>query len=1235
MPSDCQEKYNPHRVKRNGVHQDQRLVPALNPGSVLVDEHEPANWIVFARRYAQFIHFYDLQNQITGDWKTFFDKDPAAILAVAAIQNLDFYQSKLQEYFYYLNDFEKDVDLVGQALKVRFNYLFNCIGTLALQLDRLKEALPADTALKAILKNLIVTQLEPAFGKLIGYYNAAVANNLLHFQDDLDWEIMGSDIFLFDTVLQEQFSDDWLDGASDWTAYKQAHPADAAIFITAINPHKVFTEINHVATHSLFTELFSRFLKAYARSVEEAKKSLAVSLSERSTHDPHYTLFLTFLQLLVYARDHINTFTGRHLDYYHKEVLRLRENPAVPNQAHIIVELAKHADTHLLGKGTLLRGGKDSEGKDVFYSTDEDFVANKSRVTDFRSVYQHIESASGPAQLPVGKLYASPVSNSDDGAGAELTTPDGQWHPFANKKYAGGNLTGIGMPEAKVGFAIASEHLLLQQGARTVTITCVMVEDMPMDVPAACFSIEITGEKGWISLAPQTVTTDSADRTLSISFLIEGDQPAIVPYAPKIHGPGLAATQPVAKVWLKNLPEQDYWYGYLANLTVSAVAVFIHVENLKNLSLSNDSGVLDPGKPFQPFGAIPAKGGSFIVGCYELFRKKKRNVAEPAYILGNPQLRITWQNALNNTYYQTTTTNLKELRKGAWVDVNAAAGENIFQSVVNINANALQGTAITLPLQNEPYSADSKEGFIKFELRGDFGHSNYQIELAQTIIKKEPKPKPPYTPVILDISLTYDATVVFRPDHMVPTLDAEHQFLHLYPFGYEALGKEDTVSLLPRFQRKNEVIQSAEICEDANAGVQQDTSPAAYENEAEFYIGIEDLNPPQNVSILFQLAEGSANPRILKPENHVHWSYLSNNKWIPFTRDKVSDRTAHLLQSGIIMLSIPRNATNSNTILPEGKYWVRAGIDRQASTTTDAVSKIIAVRTQATTATFKDTGNAADFLQTQLPAATISKLLAPEADIKKIEQPYPTFGGRPQEAARHFSTRVSERLRHKDKAITVWDYERLILEEFPHIFKAKCLNHTRFEPTENGMGRYNEMAPGHVTVIAIPNLRNQNAIDPLHPSTSLGDLSKIALYLRKHVSCFVNLHVHNPEFEQIRIACCVKLQLGSDEGFYLKLLQQEILRFLSPWAFGEAKDINFGGTIYKSALINFVEERPYVDYVTDFQMFHTVNGTESKDLEEAEASTAISILVSAPAVQHQLRVIPATISVEAPEKCNC
>jgi hypothetical protein len=56
-----------------------------------------------------------------------------------------------------------------------------------------------------------------------------------------------------------------------------------------------------------------------------------------------------------------------------------------------------------------------------------------------------------------------------------------------------------------------------------------------------------------------------------------------------------------------------------------------------------------------------------------------------------------------------------------------------------------------------------------------------------------------------------------------------------------------------------------------------------------------------------------------------------------------------------------------------------------------------------------------------------------------------------------------------------------------------------------------------------------------------------------------------------------------------------------------------------------VEEQPYVDYVTDFELFHVfldMDGVpQSIEKNEVEGSKAVSILVSVPATDHKINPV--------------
>ncbi|MBK6282383.1 MAG: baseplate J/gp47 family protein [Draconibacterium sp.] len=159
-----------------------------------------------------------------------------------------------------------------------------------------------------------------------------------------------------------------------------------------------------------------------------------------------------------------------------------------------------------------------------------------------------------------------------------------------------------------------------------------------------------------------------------------------------------------------------------------------------------------------------------------------------------------------------------------------------------------------------------------------------------------------------------------------------------------------------------------------------------------------------------------------------------------------------MITTGVILFDIPSKASKNNNILKNGLHWLRAA----AEIDSEGIPQLIDIKCQAAKVEFKDKNNDPDYLALPLPEKTISKMVVADSAIKKIDQPFTSFGGRIQEESDEFYTRVSERLRHKNRAITIWDYEHIILQNFPSVYKVKCLNHTRYEGTATSI---NEAAP--------------------------------------------------------------------------------------------------------------------------------------------------------------------------------
>jgi hypothetical protein len=136
-----------------------------------------------------------------------------------------------------------------------------------------------------------------------------------------------------------------------------------------------------------------------------------------------------------------------------------------------------------------------------------------------------------------------------------------------------------------------------------------------------------------------------------------------------------------------------------------------------------------------------------------------------------------------------------------------------------------------------------------------------------------------------------------------------------------------------------------------------------YNSEGNFYIGLSGLSANESVCLLFQCAEGSADPAL--PKVNLQWSVLCDNYWKKLTTgDLIFDTTNGFLTSGVVKLVIPREATTVNSILPDGFLWLRVSIAQFAN----AVCNLIDVKSNAAIAVFCDNGNDTEHLKTPLLA---------------------------------------------------------------------------------------------------------------------------------------------------------------------------------------------------------------------------------------------------------------------------
>ena len=178
--------------------------------------------------------------------------------------------------------------------------------------------------------------------------------------------------------------------------------------------------------------------------------------------------------------------------------------------------------------------------------------------------------------------------------------------------------------------------------------------------------------------------------------------------------------------------------------------------------------------------------------------------------------------------------------------------------------------------------------------------------------------------------------------------------------------------------------------------------------------------------------------------------------------------------------------------------------------------------------------------------------------------------------------RICERLRHKGRAVQPFDYERLVLDRFPHVGQVKCIGSNQ----SHSFSESPQVPPGAVYLVAAPRLEDGADLTPRLPQYVL---KEIEAYLRPLVSPHVaDLHAINPVYETVKVFASVVFVKGGDASYYSDDLDLAISQYLCPWLKERGSAIPIGsGQIQGYQLAKYIVDLPYVQSLASLSILHT------------------------------------------------
>lgn len=1196
-----------------GTLQKSRMSNSLLPDNLNIDDHVSADFMAFVVELSKYARYYNSANQEDGNWEAFFKNEYPFSLALIASVPLKEEMAKLQTMGSWL---ESGKHISKKDLNITAQIVFEAIIVMARRIDGWYLLFNPEEA-DLVLLNEITSAIENSLRSSLKELRKL---GELIFGQAYEMET-GATFKVFSPVWEEKEITPSHKQASADTSHEPGE-------VTAVKQHHHYEKL---------AQLLWNFTRAQSYIVARAKKELESYLNSGKAFKPHTALLMAYWEMYTLTQGLVNNYAKKHLDFYYYKVLNLKKITAQPDQSFVCFQLAKGITESLVQKGTSLDAGKDSDGNPVIFTTDTEVVVNNAQVTQLMNLFfaKKLSYSNNKDKFLISDIFSDstdPVTLATGANGFEPFGSDQGNNPSTPlRKTVGFAIASpiflLNEGTRVITIDLVADDASFNQFKTLITDMYGSTADLTGSINKQLSNAFVTygsGAKNWIAFKNISCSYTSPGNTISISITAGSEIEAVLNYQNTLPGDDLQTTLPVIKVMLNN-DNPLFAYQILSLINISSVKITVNVSGISTLTLYNSGGKLDPSKPFQPFGQIPVVGSYLSVGNPELSQK---NIDEIDF---NMEWFALPANGFGDYYGNYVISSIDA--NGNQVDKNIVVSNNdftvqiskpgygLFQSPGSGNDFALfeskdvGGTGALLKYSqlkcvtaNVSFDDDDttilkynfdqsfRAGFFNIELSGPpsgfynelyiHSMSSVMLDNAKKLVGQSapppsfwqlllnpkkakattdaaqktsfnPIPNAPFVPVIKSLNIDYTASQVINLTQ-TGTQPDQGSFYYV-----------DVFSAYPVFP------STIDRSNDFNPLKSIPLLPV-YNNQCYFFAAFEQVKSPQVVDVFVQVITKPA-IKIVPDNPPFIWEYLSKTGWAPFTPQQIpGDNTSQFSKTGIMKFSFIDAMVTNNPIMPSGKIWIRASIE----TPSGLICNIRGIQTQGVAVTRYLDASTQNTAIEHVGPGTIKGFINANPQIKTVLQPAASTGGRNAEEDLPFYLRVSERLNHKQRAVTSYDYEHILLQLYPNLYYVRCLNHT----TIDNAGK----SPGNVLMVVIPERpTSQFSSSPRYPYE---ELQKMQSFIAAHASPFANITVINPQYIFLTIHCTVALMIDDDPGYYLKCLNQAICTYLAPWT-GEAETYSITGKLTAYNIISVIENQPYISEI-DVDSFSISFSTE-------------------------------------------
>lgn len=900
--------------------------------------------------------------------------------------------------------------------------------------------------------------------------------------------------------------------------------------------------------------------------------------TEKSSQQPHLDLMMVYQHLYKYPQKMLNSFPKRYLNLYFNTLLNEKKLEEKKDFAYLTFSLNDGIHYAKIPSQTKFIAGNDELRKNVYYSIDHSVVLTSSEVKKIR--IKNIDFKELGGKYPLQIVSSIKSFDQDVVEGEHINLP----------------LTGNeNLEKQSVSFFISDHVLLLDNGDREIVFTFHLdVKSMNVlthlisnvkevtgwkgnllfnNIFGKIFSAEYTGPEGWEKVKKLTfLTTKYTPTSMSFKAIITSDEPGVVSASKKIHAIDKFQGKPVFKFTL-NTETYLFGYSFLSELIIDRIVIDVNVRGFSGFDVYNHDGILETSVPYAAWGNQPTKGNYIVLGSNEVFYKDINylDIDFQWYNLPFHPNGLTGyyenyeQDELKNSQYKLK---LERLNNGKWnyldtfsmfrnqrttdneevYDIGSLSDFTHFNDIEFINYSSIEDASLD---DLKGFNNYSRNGFIKFTIENPeagFGHELYPKLMMSQVgqrsffnffkRKKQKEFSVPFVPFLDKVMANYSAKSTIILDEKISNKNKEDKFGYNY-------GSKNIIETLTR-QRllpKMEMGISLEVF-------------------------VENAYRGDIISILFQL-KNSSNDEETGTDNNLIWEFLNCGEWESIAESNIlRNETDNLTKTGLVIFKIPSHFSDE---VNKGKFWLRLHLSEEQENNIiieKVYSKVIKVALELPdNRAYYEYGKV-------LPPNAIARSLTKIPGIRNIKQPMPSFGGKSLEKENAFVNRISETIKHRNRPVTSWDFEKIILTEFHEISQVICIP----------VSEHNNS----LLIVIIP------VSDEKFPITSNDLLNRVDRFLRSVTSSHVKFNICSPLYEKIKVNVSLSLKVGYTQGFYLDEINSKLTEFINTIALSNSNRFVLGGKLHLSDVLSYLKTIPYIDGVKHLSLVHLVKDNNNK-----------------------------------------